>query len=154
MSTLVTLEYVQAAQRHYHVHLIKSTALGFDHYHNYFQVCFVTCGEILHWQGGKSVVLGPGDAFIIPPGFSHFVQFYNDYSEAYSLAFETSLFHAGYSQSNACRFLTGLQASPSTSGDQRVRLRVLLGEDQRKSMQNLMECLVRQQQEDCTFLRP
>ena len=151
MAKQITLEQFQSAHRHYHVYLIQSTALDHQsHYHNYFQVCYVTCGEILHRQEGEAVLLGPGDAFIIPPGFTHSVHFNNTYSEMYSLAFETSLFHTGYTQSNAHQFLTGLQASSSSQSEDGVRLRVLLDEDQRKSMQSLMDCLLRQQRSDCS----
>lgn len=150
MPELISLDHFHCAPRHYHIYLIQSSVLDHQpHYHNYFQVCYVTCCEILHRQEGDSVLLGPGDAFIIPPGFSHSLHFTNTYSEMYSLSFEESLFHAGFSQSNAHQFLTGLQSAASAPGEQSVRLRVLLGEDQRKSMQNLMDCLLRQQQSDC-----
>lgn len=145
MAQLITLQHFQALQRHYHVYRIQSSELDHQtHYHNYFQVCFVTCGEILHCQEGEVVPLGPGDAFIVPPGFSHSLHFNNTYSEMYSLAFEDALFHAGFSQSNAYQFLSGLQTGPGQS----VRLRVMLDEGQRKSIHSLMDCLIRQQEAD------
>lgn len=145
MVQLVTLQQFQAVQRHYHVYRIQSSELDHQtHYHNYFQVCFVTCGEILHCQEGETVPLGPGDAFIVPPGFAHSLHFNNTYSEMYSLAFEDALFHAGFSQSNAYQFLSGLR----TGSGQSVRLRLVLDEGQRKSIHSLMECLLLQQETD------
>lgn len=145
MSELVTLDRFQASEKHYHIYRIRSSALDHQtHCHNYYQVCFVTCGEILHHQQGDVVPLGPGDAFIIPPGLSHSLHFNNTYSEMYSLAFEHSLFHAGFSQSNIYQFLTGLQDSGPS-----VRLRVVLDKNQRLGIQSLMDCLIRQQAESC-----
>lgn len=149
MSQLITLEHFQAAHRHYHIYRINGSELSHhDHYHNYFQVCYVVCGEIVHRQEGESVHLGPGDAFIIPPGFRHSLHFESVYSEMYSLVFEERLFHAGFARSNAYRFLTGLQAGSTLSG-QGIRLRVVLDESQRASVLSLMDCLLRQQEADC-----
>lgn len=147
MAEQITLEHFDAAPRHYHIYRIQNTALDHQaHYHNYFQVCFVTCGEILHLQEGQSVPLGPGDAFIIPPGFVHSLHFNNNYAEMYSLSFEPELFHAGFSQSNAYQFLSGLQTG---APDQSVRLRVVLDEEQQHSVRALMDCLLRQQHTNC-----
>lgn len=143
MAQLVTLEQFQASRRHYHISRIQSSELDRQtHYHDYFQVCFATCGEILHCQEGEAVSLGAGDAFIVPPGFVHSLHFNHTCSEVYSLAFEESLFHAGFSQSNAYQFLSGLR----TGSGQSVRLRLVLDEGQRRSIHSLMECLLLQQE--------
>ena len=149
MSRLITLEHFQAAERHYHIYRIRGSQLSHqDHYHDYFQVCYVTRGQFLHRQEGQEVHLGPGDAFIIPPGFRHSLHFETAYCEMYSLVFEQSLFHAGFARSNAYRFLTGLRAGTAQSAGG-VRLRVVLDEGQRKSVMRLMDCLLLQQEADC-----
>lgn len=149
MSQLITLEHFQAAHRHYHIYRIRGSELAHrTHYHNYFQVCYVICGEIVHCQEGQAVRLGPGDAFIIPPGFPHSLHFESTYSEVYSLVFEESLFHAGFARSNAHQFLTGLRTGSVLSG-QAVRLRVVLDESQRTSVLSLLDCLLRHQESDC-----
>lgn len=150
MSELVTLEQFHAEQRHYHIYRIQSTALDHtDHHHDYFQVCFVTCGEIVHRQEGTSVSLVSGDAFIIPPGFTHALHFGSVYSEMYSLSFDPTLFSPGFPQSGAARFLDGLSGgSPAARGGP-VRLRLVLDGAQRRSMEALMDCLLRQQEADC-----
>ena len=146
MVQLVTLEHFNAAHRHYHVYTIRNSTLSREsHYHDYFQICFVRRGEITHCDETQSVRLGPGDAFIIPPGFTHSLHFDSDYSEIYSLAFETSLFHPGFTQSNAHRFLAALQNASHASREQEIRLCITLDAPQRKSVQQLMDCLLQQQ---------
>lgn len=146
MAQLITLEHFGACERHYHVYMIQNSHLAHEsHYHNYFQVCFVRRGEITHCDETQSVHLGPGDAFIIPPGFTHSLHFDSAYSEIYSLVFETSLFHPGFPQSNVYRFLTSLQNASHTVHSQDVRLCIALDSPQRKSIQYLMECLLLQQ---------
>ncbi len=150
MPELVTLENFDAVHRHYHIYRINSTALDhLAHYHDYYQVCYVVSGEILHRQGKDSVVLQAGDAFIVPPGFTHSLHFNNAYSEMYSLSFSQSLFAPGFPQSNAYQFLAGLQTGTGTAESEAVRLRVPLDKSLRQSMAELMKCLIRQQETDC-----
>jgi len=147
---LVTLENFEAEQRHYHIYRINSTALDhLAHYHDYYQVCYVVSGEILHRQGKDAVALQAGDAFIVPPGFVHSLHFNNAYSEMYSLSFSQSLFAPGFPQSNAYQFLAGLQTGTSATESEFVRLRVPLERASRQSMEELMKCLIRQQETDC-----
>lgn len=146
MSELITLHHFDAQQRHYHIYRTKNSTLAHQtHCHDYYQVCLVTCGQILHRQQDEPISLGPGDAFIIPPGMTHSLHFDDPFSEVYSLAFDLSLFHPGFPRSNAHRFLMDLQSSTS---DGSVQLRVVLGEAQRTGIQSLMDCLIRQQQEE------
>lgn len=149
MPEYVTLERFGASERHYYVYRIKSTALDHQsHYHNYYQVCFVARGEIIHHQGKEAVTLRAGDAFIVPPGFIHALHFEGVNTELYSLAFDDSLFEAGFSQTNAYRFLEQLRARSETAPKKSVRLRVVLDENQRKLVRHLMDCLISQQQAD------
>lgn len=149
MPEYVTLERFGALERHYYVYRIKSTALDHQsHYHNYYQVCFVARGEIVHHQGKDAVMLRAGDAFIVPPGFIHALHFEGINTELYSLAFDSGLFEAGFFQSNANQFLEGLHTG-SEAGKKSVRLRVVLDENQRKLVRHLLDCLISQQQADC-----
>ena len=148
MPELVTLDRFGASPRHYHIYRIQNSVMDHQaHCHDYFQVCLVTGGRILHCQQGESVPLGPGDAFIIPPGMAHSLHFEGPYSELYSMAFELSLFHPGFPRSNAHRFLAGLGHGEQGHS---VRLRVPLGEAQFAGIQSLMDCLIRQQQDTGT----
>ena len=150
MAEYVTLENFRAAQRHYHIYRIRKTELNHkDHYHNYYQVCYVVSGELKHCQSHDTVTLSAGDAFIVPPGFTHSLHFDNAYTEMYSLAFDEQLFAPGFPQSNAYKFLESLQAKAAVPVENSVRLQVTLTRSQRRLIENLLECLVRQQQEDC-----
>ena len=149
MSRLITLGYFGAAAQHYHIYRLTGSPVSHEpHYHDYFQVCFVISGEMLHRQGGETVKLGAGDAFIVPPGFVHSLHF-GERAEIYSLSFENTLFHPGFPQSNAFQFLTQLQTGAHTLQNGSVRLRVVLGDDQYKSIHALLDCLIRQQKTDC-----
>lgn len=150
MAEYITLEHFKAGQRHYHIYQIQETKLDHQaHYHNYYQVCYVVSGEIHHQQGNDVVILSSGDAFIVPPGVIHSLHFNNAHTEMYSLAFEESLFAANFSQTNAYQFLAALQTKSTASDRNSVRLRVSLNRNQRRLIENLLDCLIRQQQSDC-----
>ena len=149
MARFVTLSYFGAAARRYHIYRIKGSAISHQpHYHNYYQVCFVLGGEIVHGQGDGAVTLVAGDAFIVPPGFVHSLHFGNTAAEVYSLAFEEALFTSGFVSSGAERFMTGLCGEASAAGIGDVRLRVVLDEEGRKCIRALLDVLVRQQKND------
>lgn len=144
MAEEITLAHFGAQARKYHIYKTQNSKVGhLPHYHNYFQVCFVTRGEILHGQGNREVTLGPGDAFIIPPGFTHSIHFHNAYSELYSLSFEPGVAGSEFYQPNVRSFLDALQTGKA------VRLRVMPDKNRRKMMQNLLDCLILQQQSTC-----
>lgn len=141
MAEEITLAHFGAQERKYHIYRIQNSKLAhLPHYHSYFQVCFVIRGEILHSQGSREVTLGPGDAFIIPPGFTHSIHFHNAYSEIYSLSFDPGLLRNEFSQAGILQFLETLQAGEA------VRLRVMPDKNRRKMLQNLLDCLVLQLQ--------
>lgn len=145
MTECITLAHFGAAARKYHIYRIRSSTVSHQtHYHDYYQVCFVISGELLHGQEDEEVLLMPGDAFVIPPGFSHSLQFTGKTAEIYSLSFTPDVFDAGFRRSNAWHFLSQLKPDPSAP----VRLRVVLEQDCCKSTLSLMECLLRQQQTD------
>lgn len=150
MADLITLEQFQATRHHYHIYKIRETKIAhLDHYHNYYQVCYVVSGEILHRQNDDTVTLCAGDAFIVPPGLTHSLHFNNAYAEIYSLAFEESLFAPGFPQSNAYQFLESLQAKATVPVHNSVRLCITLNRSQRKLIENLLECLIYQQKTSC-----
>lgn len=150
MADLITLEQFQATLHHYHIYKIRETKIAhLDHYHNYYQVCYVVSGEILHRQNDDTVTLCAGDAFIVPPGLTHSLHFNNAYAEIYSLAFEESLFAPGFPQSNAYQFLESLQTKAVVPVHNSVRLCITLNRSQRRLIENLLECLIYQQQTNC-----
>ena len=145
MPEFVNLDRFGAQERHYHIYRIRSTDLDHQpHYHNHYQICFVVSGELLHIQKNESVRLTAGNAFIVPPGFVHALHFENARAEIYSLAFDWDLFSHGFSHSETSRFLGGLHAGdPKSIG---MRLRTVLDKEQRRHLQNILDCLISQQQ--------
>ena len=145
MPKLVTLKNLHADNNHYHIYRTRRSKVADQlHYHDYFQVCFVANGEIIHAQGNREERLCAGDAFLVPPGFVHRLTFGKG-AEIFSLSFDEFLFHPGFSYSNIYGFLTGLQ---KTAEEGNVRLRVMLDEERYKSAHSILECLLRQQKED------
>lgn len=150
MAEFITLDHLHAAQRRYHIYRIRKSQVDHQpHFHNYFQICYVVSGEIIHRQNSEAVALGAGDAFIVPPDFTHSLHFNNEQTEMYSLAFEQALFSPGFPQSNAYQFLDTLHTKAVAPTADSVRLRLNLNKSQRRLMESLLDCLMRQQQEDC-----
>lgn len=150
MAEFITLEQFHATTRHYHIYRIQKTEVDhLPHYHNYFQVCYVVSGEIIHRQNHDAVTLQAGDAFIVPPNFTHSLHFNNAHTEMYSLAFEEVLFHPGFPQSNAYSFLESLQKKAANPVQESIHLRVPTDKHQRKMIESLLESLIIQQQTDC-----
>lgn len=146
MSNFITLEHLGAESAQYHIKLCTQSPVSYmPHYHDYYQMCFVTSGEFCHRQGSDSVTLHAGDAFILPPGFVHRLHFGGENPEVYSLAFQETLFHQEFVQSSALRFLKDLQTHHDASS---VQLCLTLSDEQRSSILSLCQCLLRQQQSD------
>jgi AraC-like DNA-binding protein/uncharacterized RmlC-like cupin family protein len=146
----ITLDLFQATERHYYIYKIRNTILAHqDHYHNYYQLCYVVSGQVLHRQNSDTVTLSAGDVFIVPPGLTHSLHLSNAYSEVYSLAFEESLFAPGFRQSNAYKFLESLLSKATDPSYSSNRLCVPINRNQRRQIEQLLECLNQQQQNDC-----
>ena len=150
MAEFITLALFDAAKRHYHIYKIQNTILAHqDHYHNYYQLCYVVRGEVLHRQNLDATTLSAGDVFIVPPGLTHSLHLSNAHSEVYSLAFEESLFAADFRQSTAYKFLESLLSISSATAYSSAGLRVPINRNQRRQIEQLMECLDQQQQNNC-----
>ena len=148
MALGITLGYFGVQDRNYKLRRIQSTQVKEEHYHDFFQICFVLRGEIQHHHANKMVSLGQGDAFIVPPGLTHRLVFVGDETEIYSLSFNENVFSPGFSQSEAYQFLSMLQNGSVTTREQPIKRRIILDSDQRKNVQALLECLMREQERD------
>lgn len=144
MHTQITLEYFHAKQRHYHIYpLSDSIVAERPHSHDYFQVCYVIKGQLAHSVQDKTVQLGQGDVFIIPPGVTHRIAFVGKHTQIDSLCFTEQLFSPGFPQSHAYQFLLKLQTWDSA---QPVRLRLEPDEEQRKTIRCLLQSISREQE--------
>ena len=142
----LSLSYFDLPQgQNYHIYRICGSEVSQQpHTHEYFQICYVERGHIVHLQQEESVDLQAGDAFIVPPGFVHTIRFPDPDAQVYSLSFQEDLFHPGFSASNVYSFMTALclQKIP-------VRMKVSLDPARRQTVHSLMDALIREQ-DSCT----
>lgn len=142
---MISLEYFERHKQHYHVHKISRSDVSEElHYHDYYQICYVSRGEIIHRQEHDVVTLVRGHAFVIPPGFVHSVNFIGPNAEVFSLSLAPQMFHSELTSSTAYRFLTSLSLTAPEEGRLGIRLRLKLNESQRASAEVLFDCLVRE----------
>lgn len=138
----LSLSYFDLPQgQNYHIYRICGSEVSQQpHTHEYFQICYVERGHIVHLQQEEVVDLRAGDAFIVPPGFVHTIRFPDPDAQVYSLSFQEDLFHPGFSASNVYSFMTALclQKIP-------VRMRVSLDPARRQTVHSLMDALIREQ---------
>lgn len=147
MSNLITLEDFHAASAKYYIRRCTDSFLSrTPHYHDHYQICFVTKGSIIHSQGNDSVCLCEGDAYIVSPGFVHKLRFDEPCAELTMLDFSIALLQTDFRQSYAFRFLQDLQSHHDTGA---IPLLLTPDADQRRSMEALFGCLLRQQAADC-----
>lgn len=131
----------------YHIRKIDGSAAARElHSHDYYQICYVDKGEVIHSAENGNVHLMFGDAFIVPPGYVHRIEFSGPNPLIYSLSFEEALFHPGFRYSNVYRFMTALKLDSIDEKHIDVKMKVVLNESQRATMKALMEALVREEQ--------
>lgn len=58
------------------------------HYHDFFQIYFVTEGILVHHSDQECIELVAGDCFIIPPFFKHYISVDSSSSVFYSFSFQ------------------------------------------------------------------
>jgi len=143
LANRITLDFFQNVSNYYHVYKInKSKAAELPHYHDFFQVCYVSKGAILHRGDSNEVELVKGDAFIIPPSFSHSILSETPNSEFYSLSFMEQIFYPGFSGSGAYKFLAALQVDALDKEHLDIRLKVTLEDSLKSNIKNLLDCLL------------
>lgn len=146
MADLISLQYFHAQTRQYHLYQPSNSEVSeIPHYHDYYQVCFVLRGEIIHRQENHVIRLCRGDAFVIPPGFVHSVIFADKNAKIYSLSFSYFLFHSELSQSAIVRFLVSLNEAVFEKDSHFIRMRIALNGNQQRNVQALLECLLFEQ---------
>ena len=140
------------ANVHNHYHLCKRATTDTGerpHHHDCYQIVYVTKGRMVHGLPGRQVTLEPGDAFIVPPGYVHGTQASPGCdNEYYSLSFRLGLFTPGFVTSPAHKFLSALRLSSMEDKPADVRLRVHLGEADRRHMERLFVSLLEEFEEN------
>jgi len=139
----ITLDFFHDAHDNYHIYKInRSEAAELPHDHDFFQVCFVSKGAIIHKSDDREAILIKGDAFIIPPDFLHSLISKSSNSEFYSLSFTEELFHPGFSSSGSDAFKTMLRRRNHEASHPDIRLKTALDEEMQYNLTNLMDCLL------------
>jgi YesN/AraC family two-component response regulator len=142
----LSLSYFQAEPAcKYHIYRISGseTSQSF-HSHDFFQICYVDKGEVLHCDNDSDAKLVYGDAFIVPPKFVHKIVFPDTNAAIYSLSFEKDMFHSGFSSSNVSRFMTALTLDCPKGEHINVRMKTRLDKNQRYIMKSLLESLIKE----------
>ena len=141
----ITLEFFPDAANGYHVYSIRRSQVAeLPHSHDFFQVCYVVNGKLVHRNGDQEVALEKGDAFIIPPDFTHSIISQEESTVFNSLSFRESLFPPHFSYSLAFKFLKALQMDTQAPEHLDVRLQVTLDETQQLDLETLFDCLIRE----------
>jgi len=136
--------------RRYHIYRISGSEISQQpHCHDYYQICYVECGQVEHRQEHNTVFLEAGDAFIVPPGFVHQILFPDPGAYLYSLSFGEDLFHAGFSQSNVYHFMTALKLESLESQRIPIRLKLKMDFPRQQTLKALMDALIREQDSTC-----
>ena len=129
--------FLSQQNSHVRIHSRQVTDLGEQpHYHDCYQILFVRQGRMLHQQ----VVLQPGDAFIVPPGYIHHTKAASEDLLYHSLTFRHSLFSPGFVTSPVSEFLDRLRLT-----EHAAKLRVCLPPREQTAMAQLMQLL----EEEC-----
>jgi len=149
MQPLTLQDFDLPAGQNYHIYRIGDSRVAQKpHSHDYYQLCYVQCGSIRHGHTDTPVTLQAGDAFLVPPGFVHCVEFGNS-ARIYSLSFTEDVFHAGFSYSNVYRFMTALKLETLGSQKLDVRLRIPLDSTRRHNLRSLLDCLIAEDEAGC-----
>ena len=86
------------------------------HYHDYYQIYFITHGTLTHYYGNTAELMGKGDAFIIPPNQNHRIIMHEE-AIFYSISFFLSFLGTNEKQDPLFNFLLSLDpayANPLT----------------------------------------
>lgn len=149
MQPLTLQDFDLPAGQNYHIYRISNSRVAQQpHSHDYYQLCYVQCGQIRHGHAEEPVTLQAGDAFLVPPGFVHCVEFGHS-ARIYSLSFTEDVFHAGFSHSNVYRFMTALKLETMDAAKLDVRLRIPLDNTRRNNLQALLDCLIAEDAAGC-----
>lgn len=112
------------------------------HYHEYYQLYYLTQGSMLNGNGTTTEILYPGDLFIIPPNTPHYVVPLEEETYYYSLTFYPSFFSPNFNLSTAYKFLNKLETICSEDGAETLRLCLPIPSPEKKDLEGLFACLL------------
>lgn len=103
------------------------------HYHDFFQIYFVTSGILTHHSEHDNIELVSGDCFIVPPYFKHYISTGNTTPVFYSFSFREEFLSADIVQNNIIKKLLDILTPQDTL------LKLSLTSDKIQQLKNLLE---------------
>lgn len=141
--TQITLGYFPDARNYYHVYKISHSSVAEKpHSHNYFQICYIAKGVLVHGNKNQSVTLTQGDALIVPPELAHSIVVEEPGTEFYSLSFQENVFDPHFCYTLASKFLQAIKMENLEKKGVDLKLKVLLDENQQYLIASLFDCLI------------
>jgi len=139
----ITLGYFPDSRNFYHVYKINRSSIAESpHNHDFFQICYVIKGTLVHKHQNKSVFLNKGDALIVPPVLTHSMCVEEQNTTFYSLSFQEHLFNPHFCYSFGSKFLQAIKMENLEKKSVDLKLKILLNETQQLIFESLFECLI------------
>lgn len=130
------ISYYKNADSGIHIQKIENSAAASEpHSHGYFQIYYIIRGTLTHITESESSELCSGDAFIIPPGRTHYISNVGD-TLFYTFSFTRESISKSLSDiSLAAEFLR------DTESESRVRACIKLRDDELLLTENLLSAM-------------
>jgi len=142
---LASTAYFENCSNYYHIRFGDPVSADqIQHQIDYYEVCFVIKGQLVHQHGSVCVTLEEGDCFIIPPGFLHSTQALCSDAECFWLSFQESLLFPGYQHNNLYK-LFGTFGMDTGEPSEDIKLKFSLPQTERENLRKLLECLLYEQ---------
>ena len=103
------------------------------HYHDFFQIYFVTSGTLIHHSEHDDIKLVSGDCFIVPPFFKHYISTEDNSPVFYSFSFREEFLSADIIQNKIIKELLDILTPQNTL------LKLSLEHNKIQQLKNLLE---------------
>jgi len=103
------------------------------HYHDFYQIYFITKGKMLHRTPEQQCLLHSGDCFIIPPHFPHSIEKGKESPEFYAFSFRPDFLDVAV-----------LSLLPQLQTPETLRLGLSLSGGEIHMLEQLLECCLRE----------
>lgn len=108
---------------------------------DYYTVCLVLKGQLLHQHNQEQYVLSAGDCFIVPPGFVHSVEAVSDETVCFWLVFQSPRAALGRFHKNIQNLLSSLSMENDLTAENH-QMKIILPKTEQENLCRLFECLM------------
>lgn len=137
--------YFENCSNFYHVRFGKpDPADRIQHQIDYYDVCLVIKGHLVHQNCCECVSLEEGDGFIVPPGFLHSVKDFQDSAVCFWLSFQESLIFPGYQYKNLYRLFSAIDMAADDRVED-IKMKFSLPQRELENLHRLFDCLLYEQ---------